>query len=419
MARAVAPCIAAGTAQERLDRLDAVFGPSYFQHGRLVITAARDINGCMKVAHKLQSKINERFAAIVEVIMEHVKYEWWVKLHETTTMVGVQKGSEVPDCQVTDIPEGVRVHPYKREAIPSLEVLLLWEDTARRTRGYCIYSMSHPEAPALEQVDSIFASIEPYFAKRWVDVQLRLGPPVRGEFDSGDAGAAADAEAYDTHVGSGVSVTLLACHADGFARGQAEGATHVRNCRPMVFEGLTDDAGIARMCFLPAEINKIQVAETAIFHGREVMLPKSEINDLGRGPTPVSVVLTPKALAAVSVHVFELPAKLPPADDVDGVIDWAAERREFVAGASVQVAPLDGGDAVRPTVLRREGDTDAFVVADGGGLPEGCVTLAIEAPGFEPEERVVMLLLGTNDFYVPMRKLRCLRRTGGRALSHT
>merc|ERR1719188_2315856 len=114
-----------GPAQAQLQKLDSVFGPEYFEHGRLVLTVARDVAGMMKVGHKLQSKVNEQLGAVVEVIMEHVKHEMWAKLHDTTQTVGLYKGNEVPDCQVTDIPAGIREHPYKREHLPTLEVLLL------------------------------------------------------------------------------------------------------------------------------------------------------------------------------------------------------------------------------------------------------------------------------------------------------
>merc|ERR1719235_2988386 len=103
------------------------------------------------------------------------------------------------------------------------------------------------------------------------------------------------------------------------------------------------------------------------------MLPKGEMNDLGKGPTAVGITLSPKALAMVTVHVFAHPSRLPASEDTDGVIDWAAEARAPVAGAVVQVASL---------------------VVEGPGLAEGCVTFSVEAPGYEGEERVVMLLLG-------------------------
>eukprot|EP00929_Paragymnodinium_shiwhaense_P079823 TRINITY_DN4160_c0_g1_i5.p1 TRINITY_DN4160_c0_g1~~TRINITY_DN4160_c0_g1_i5.p1 ORF type:complete len:258 (-),score=53.06 TRINITY_DN4160_c0_g1_i5:600-1373(-) len=254
--------------REQMRRLDEVFGPQYFESGRLVLTVARDLHGVMKVAHKLQSKVNEGFGGVVEVIMEHVKHEWWLKHHETANAVGLHKGAEVPDVQVTDIPDGIRIHPYKRERMPTLEVLLLWQDSlGGQTRGHTLYSMAHPEVPALEQVEQIFAVVEPYFAKRWAIVELRVAPPVRGEFEEDAASSSSAAPPPPAQqAGAGVDVTLLACHPYGFARdaGQAQVA-HVTQCQPIVFKGVTDATSRAKICFLPAEVNKIQVAETETF----------------------------------------------------------------------------------------------------------------------------------------------------------
>mmetsp|Transcript_108173 Transcript_108173/g.301604 ORF Transcript_108173/g.301604 Transcript_108173/m.301604 type:complete len:397 (+) Transcript_108173:57-1247(+) len=389
-----------GPAQQHLEKLDKIFGPEYFQHGRLVLTVARDIPGMMKIAHKLQAKVNEGFGAVVEVIMEHVKYEWWAKLHESTATVGLHKGEEVPDCQVTHIPEGIRHHPYKRDHMPTLEVLLLWEDASRTTRGHCLFSISHPDTPSLEQVDAIFAEIEPYFAKRWLLVELKLGPPVQGDLEDIDRDAAEE-PGHPEHVGAGVEVTVLACHAYGFAREPAGGAApHVSHCQPMAIKTATDDAGRATLCFLPAEVNKIQVAETDMFHGCEVVLPRADIKRPDMGPTTVSVSLTPKAVAALTVHVFILPRKLPAAEDTDGIIDWASEDREALPGASVEVTLLKDGAEARQLAHVGGG----VFVPEQGGLPEGCINLVSSCPGYESEERVVMLLVGTNDIYVPLRR---------------
>merc|ERR1719215_1083651 len=118
--RAVPMALPKGPAQEQLEKLDAVFGPEYFEHGRLLVTVARDVAGTMKVAHKLQSRLNESLGAVVEVIFEHVKHELWSRLHEATATVGLHKGPEVPECQVTQIPEGIRQNPYQRERLPTL-----------------------------------------------------------------------------------------------------------------------------------------------------------------------------------------------------------------------------------------------------------------------------------------------------------
>lgn len=390
-------------AQEHLERLDSVFGPEYFEHGRLIITVARDIPGVMKVAHKVQSRLHESLGSVVEIIFEHVKHELWSRLHEATNVTGLQKGSEVPECQVTHIPDGIRQNPYQREHLPTFEVLLLWEDVSRETRGQCLYSVSHPAAPTLDQVDGIFKEVELYFTKRWLVVELALAPPIRGAFDEDLGGDEAENPDHDVHVGGGVAVTLLSLHAYGFATDQSETlAPHVRHCQPLAFKGMTDDAGRAKICFLPAEVNKIQVAETERFQGSEVTLAKADVLPMERGPTFVTVRLTPKALAVVTVHVFAMPKQMPKCDETDGIIDWGSEDREPVSGASVDAEQLKDGEAVIPLTSIDGGAT--FIVEDGG-LPEGCVNLVIRCPGFQEEERAVMLLVGGNEFYVPLRRM--------------
>eukprot|EP00747_Dinoflagellata_sp_TGD_P182391 gnl/TRDRNA2_/TRDRNA2_36631_c0_seq1.p1 gnl/TRDRNA2_/TRDRNA2_36631_c0~~gnl/TRDRNA2_/TRDRNA2_36631_c0_seq1.p1 ORF type:complete len:430 (-),score=73.92 gnl/TRDRNA2_/TRDRNA2_36631_c0_seq1:112-1242(-) len=374
------------------------------------MTVARDLGGVMKVAHKLQSRIQQHFGAVVEVFMEHVKHEWWVKLHEATSEMGLSKGNEVQAYQVTHIPDGIRVHPYKRDHLPSLEVLLLWDDPSGATKGRCLFTAAHPTIPTLEQCDDIFADIEPYFAMRWLHLDLRMAPPVRGEFDLIDAAeGTGEKPQHDTHVGGGVDVTVLACHAYGFAREKSEGVVRVSDCQPIAFRGVSNDAGLVKVCFLPAEINKIQVAETERFYGTDILLPGSKITPLDEGPTRVPVELVPKALAEVIIHVFALPDKLPPADDTDGVIDWASEDLsspglEALPDAIVEASPLkDGTQAAGARVSLRHVDRGAFLASDGG-LPEGCVSFSIRCSGYEPEERTLMLLVGANEFYVPLRK---------------
>lgn len=379
-----------------LNKLDSIFGPEYFEHGRLVLTVARDMQGIMKVAHRLQSKVHEHFGAVVEVFMEHVKQELWVKLHEATQTMGLHKGPEVSDVQVTDIPEGIRVHPYKREHLPTLEVLLLWDDVSGVTRGHVLYSISHPSVPQLDQVDHVFDELAPYFAKRWIVVELRLAPPLRGEFEEDDA-EGADRPPHDSHVGRAVAVTLLACHASGFARGEGR-AAHVSMCPPMVFKGITDDAGGCKICFLPAETNKVQVAETELFYGSEVILTKDQLVSRDQGPTVLRVELTPKGLAAMTIHLFVRPPTLPLADEYDGIIDWAAEERTPLPEASVKVTPM------------KDGAPSMNMVHAGGGvfrhntLPEGCIDIVCICPGYGREEKTMMLLVGQNEFYIPMTK---------------
>ncbi|CAK0797508.1 unnamed protein product, partial [Prorocentrum cordatum] len=129
--RAMAPAAGAparGPVQDQLEQLDSIFGAAYFEHGRLVVTVARDLTGCMKVAHKIISKCQERFGAMVDVVTEHVKHESWVKLHEHSKQAKMAHGAEVPEYQVTKIPDGIRIPPYARESLPTLEFLLLWEE---------------------------------------------------------------------------------------------------------------------------------------------------------------------------------------------------------------------------------------------------------------------------------------------------
>lgn len=386
-------------AEEQLTRLDDIFGKdTYFAHSRMVITVARDLTGVMKVAHKLQAKVHGCFGSVCEVFMEHVKHEMWSKLHETTSSMGMTKGPEVPDVQVTSIPEGIRIHPYKREHLPTLEALLLWEDSRGVTKGHCLYSISHPNLPSLEQVDEIFHLIEPFFSKRWLIVELRLAPPMKVGFD--DA-VPEDNDAHDPFVGAGVNVTVLACHPYGFARdAQLDQVADVRQCQPLAFRSVSDDAGKASICFLPADINKVQIAETDRFYGTEIVVQKPSMRKLEDGPTVLAVELTPKALATTTVHVFAMPAKLPSSEETDGIIDWASEDRVSLPMASVRITPLKEGALSVP--LAHVGD-GSFVALESG-LPEGCVSIVIEHPGYIPEERTVMLLVGANEFYVPLRQ---------------
>merc|ERR1712216_28613 len=114
----------------------------------------------------------------------------------------------------------------------------------------------------------------------------------------------------------------------------------------------------------------------------------------------MKIDLTPKAVAATTVHVFAMPETLPPAEDTDGIIDWAAEVRTPLPAASVAVTPLKDGAA--SIALAHVGDGD-FIAANGG-LPEGCVSIVIDCQGYVQEERTVMLLVGANDFYVPLKQ---------------
>jgi len=200
-----------------------------------------------------------------------------------------------------------------------------------------------------------------------------------------------------------VAVTILACHPLGFAREQGDkAAMHVASCQPIAFRGVTDEAGRAKICFLPAEINKIRVDDTDGFHGSELTLRNGDVKGLAEGSTAVSMSLTPKARASVTVYVFAMPRKLPSSDETDGIIDWAAEERDALPDARAEIAMLKDGDA--PVALRGDG-AGTFIVEDGG-LPEGCVELVVRCPGYEDEERPIMLLVGMNEFYIPLRKAR-------------
>eukprot|EP00913_Durusdinium_trenchii_P010481 g9827.t1 len=290
-------------AEVQLAQLDEAFGPHYFQHGRLIFTVARDIPGMMKVAHRLQQRTHEKLGSMVEIILEHVKHELWLKLHETTNSCSLHKGPEVAEYQVTEIPEGIRQHPYRRDQLPTLEVLLLWSDPLDGTvRGRCLYTVPHPKIPQLDEVDAIFTEIEPYFAKRWLKVQLSLDSPQAGDF--------ATLELETVASLGGAQVTVLACHPRGFAS-EASDAVHVSQCQPLPFQAITDEAGQAQICFLPAALNKVQVAETDLFHGTEVSLMGSELKSLDEGVTTLTVQLLPKAEASLSVHVFRMPSKQP------------------------------------------------------------------------------------------------------------
>ncbi|CAK9113888.1 unnamed protein product [Durusdinium trenchii] len=271
--------------------------------------------------------------------------------------------SGVAEYQVTEIPEGIRQHPYRRDQLPTLEapeirqprakkargfgrgfgdgarcalagesprfvgrsaatdheiggrlqaqnrsVLLLWSDPLDGTvRGRCLYTVPHPKIPQLDEVDAIFTEIEPYFAKRWLKVQLSLDSPQAGDF--------ATLELETVASLGGAQVTVLACHPRGFASeagaeraeeggrgmGTASDAVHVSQCQPLPFQAITDEAGQAQICFLPAALNKVQVAETDLFHGTEapigraVSLMGSELKSLDEGVTTLTVQLLPKA----------------------------------------------------------------------------------------------------------------------------
>eukprot|EP00746_Dinoflagellata_sp_MGD_P000253 gnl/MRDRNA2_/MRDRNA2_100451_c0_seq1.p1 gnl/MRDRNA2_/MRDRNA2_100451_c0~~gnl/MRDRNA2_/MRDRNA2_100451_c0_seq1.p1 ORF type:complete len:396 (-),score=94.12 gnl/MRDRNA2_/MRDRNA2_100451_c0_seq1:102-1289(-) len=386
-------------AHDHLETLDSVFGPQYFEHGQLIITVARDIPGVMKVAHKLQTKVIEQFGSVLEVCMEHIKHQFWNQLHDASTNTGLDKGQEVLDQPgAIQVPEGIRVHPYKRPHLPVLEVLLLWKDTSGTTRGHCLSSTAYPEIPTEASLEKIFAEIEPFFAKRWLLIKCTLGSPIRGEFEDADAEDPTKPP-HESLVGAGAQVEVLACHASGFAREPTQGVAHVTQCEPMTFKGISDDAGVVKLCFLPAEVNKIRVKETDRFHSTEMVIKKSELKSLDDGPTEVVCELTPKALASLSVHVFAMPEKLPATQEADGQIDWAVEAREAISGATVEITPDKEGS--RTEKMQVAGSTGDFELRD---LPEGCFDLVLTCPGFAPETRTVMLLVGDNEFYVPLKK---------------
>merc|ERR1711920_1124078 len=116
------------------------------------------------------------------------------------------------------------------------------------------------------------------------------------------------------------------------------------------------------------------------------------------GPTWLKVNLSPKALASIMVHVFVMPSKQPTAEDTDGVIDWASEERTPLPDAAVEISPMKDG-AGTPTLLSHVGD--GSFVPEAAGLPEGFVSVVAKCPGYITVERDVMLLVGTNEFYLP------------------
>merc|ERR1711871_1207045 len=110
-------------------------------------------------------------------------------------------------------------------------------------------------------------------------------------------------------MGGGVEVLVLSMHPFGFASNGA--AAHVASCQPVEFRAITRDDGKATMCFLPAQINKVRVAETEAFYAREVALSLENVRQVHEGHTMLTVELTPKSMSTISVHVFEMPATPP------------------------------------------------------------------------------------------------------------
>lgn len=387
-------------AQEQLARLDEVFGPEYFDEGSLIITVARDIPGVMKVAHKLQTKVLAAFGKMLggEVHMEHIKHQFWNQLHDASTNTGLDKGQEVLDQPgAVQVPEGIRDHPYQRPHVPVLEVLLLWKDPSGKTCGHCLSSTAYPEKVTEASIDKIFTEIEPFFAKRWLKINLKLGPPLKGEFEDEDAEDPTKPPP-ETLVGAGSQVEVLACHASGFAREPTQGVAHVTKCEPMIFKGVSDDAGVVKICFLPAEVNKIRVKETKLFHSTEIVLKASDVDPLGS--TEVTCELTPKATASLKVNVFAMPAKLPASQEADGQIDWASEDCEALTGASVEITPhMDGAVTSTMQAGTSDGRFELFY------LPEGYFDMVVKCPGYAAETKTVNLLVGENELYQPLKKL--------------
>lgn len=276
--------------------------------------------------------------------------------------------------------------------------MLLWKDPAGNDRGHCLSSISYPTIPTEDDVPKIFADIEPYFAKRWLSIKLQLGAPIRGEFETDDADDPTKPPP-PTAVGAGAQVEVLACHASGFAREPTQGVAHVTQCEPILFKGVSDDAGVAKLCFLPAEVNKIRVKETEIYQAAEVDIKKDELYSLDKGPTEITIELTPKALASLKVHVFELPATLPQTAEADGQIDWAMETLNYISGTSVTLTPSKEG--ARTLTMNPTGSTG---VHDLHNHPEGFVELELNCSGYKAESKMVMLLVGENEFYIPLKK---------------
>lgn len=229
-------------------------------------------------------------------------------------------------------------------------------------------------------------------------MELKLGKPIRGEFEEPDPN---DLEEVDsTFVGADVTVAVLALHPFGHATNVPNGAVaNVSQCVPISFFGLTDDAGIAKLCFIPADINKIQVSETERFHGLDRQILKTEMADVTKRSTDITLTLTPKAQAAVTVHVFALPETLPESDDT-GLIDWSAESRQALPRASVELTEQKDGGI--PYQMDHVGE-GRFVVGPEAQA-EGFVCLKVTCEGYKSEERFVMLLVGSNEFYIPLQR---------------
>lgn len=435
--------------------LESLFGVAYFERRReeVVITAVGDIVGVAKVAHRFEVAFMEKFGDVVEVRRELIKeeerrrYQWALAFNEKRGMESRLQGKHV--CRASDIdralelpnlaqvPYGVRVHPYLREKLPTLEVLVLSEDSqTKEPRSHTILCLDYPEVPKDEEIPRMLEEVAPYFQKRPLRIQLKA-PAEHIEVRTSSACPAAE----------GLRIEVLACHPAGFVgdegRGllstamimEAEEAGGARRLGlgllppPMVFRGVSDVAGVVELSWLPASINHIRIAESEFFSAKEVELLGGEISPAGAGVTELTVELTPKAQASLRVFVFAMPAKgVPQESEEDDVVDWSlvSEDLEFLPQAEVELLPFDlikdgavasspgsrrpspsspSGQQLSRKLLPAEEGTSPTGVFASGLIQEGAVELSVSCEGYKPHRQPVVLLVGENSFQVPMNPL--------------
>jgi len=442
------------SARELLERLDAIFGGGFFERGELVITAVRDLQGVAKVAHKLQSRLLSAFGDVVEVKPEFIKEEEWrkpkfaqttheVQLEATSPRAGggtQQEGPLSPSSfnesrelelpNICNIPENARVHPYLRPRLPTLEILLLWRcPETNQPKSHPVLLMEYPSLPKEEDLDRIFEEVAPYFQKRWVWVELRMGEAFPGFEANGEAGEEAispaangdggNAEAEGVNVvgvedenwtpaGTGLGVEVLACHPVGFAKdtgGFGDKAKPVEQCDPLVFRGTSDARGVVKICVLPALENKVWVPESEKFYSGYVKMPKASMTPMGKGVTKVPLTLVPKAQASMKVKVFVKPPLIPIEADIGDAetacVDWEmVYDREALTEAEVSMHPLD--DPSNTMTLEQDpGEPGSYLLPS---LAEGMVELHVKCPGYKQCTQALMILTGENTFYMPLSR---------------
>lgn len=422
----------AKSATELLQRLDAIFGGGYFERGELVITAVRDLQGVAKVAHKVQSRLLSEFGDVVEVKPEFIKEEEYRKPKFRDVAAEQVDCRELELPNICSIPEGARIHPYLRPRLPTLEILLLWRcQETGAMRSHTVLGMEYPNVPKDEDVPRIFAEVEPYFKKRWIHIELRMGGALiegpneasqaaeeqgageatetaatGGEGNNGD-GNNGDSDG-STAASAGLAVEVLACHPVGFAKDSGgfgdDPATPVNQCDPLVFRGISDDRGVVKICVLPAPMNKVRVPECDNYYSGYRELPLASLTAMGQGVTKVPLILAPKAEASVKVKVFVRPPMIPIEADIgdseNACVDWEMCERAPLTEASVSLQPFDA--PVVSIILTQEdpeNDPGTYVISS---LTEGMADLTVSCPGYQPCTQPLMILVGENVFYIPL-----------------